>query len=91
MTEAQARQASFDPFDVTKVWPHTEFPLIEIGRLVVNRNPSDYHAEIEQAAFSPGVFLCWFMVVGQRSAAGSLIPGIEPSPDSVRLIAISLV
>jgi len=57
----------FNPFDVTKVWPHTDFPLVEFGRLVLNRNPLNYHAETEQSAFSPSHF----------------VPGIEPSPDLV--------
>jgi len=55
----------FNPFDITKVWPHGDYPLIEIGRMVLNRNPDNYFAEIEQAAFSPS----------------SLVPGIQPSPD----------
>mmetsp|Transcript_18216 Transcript_18216/g.31013 ORF Transcript_18216/g.31013 Transcript_18216/m.31013 type:complete len:494 (-) Transcript_18216:92-1573(-) len=57
----------FDIFDVTKVWPHSDYPLIEVGKLVLNENPSNYFAEIEQAAFSPS----------------SLVPGIEPSPDKM--------
>eukprot|EP01112_Ceratiomyxa_fruticulosa_P002720 TRINITY_DN128_c0_g1_i2.p1 TRINITY_DN128_c0_g1~~TRINITY_DN128_c0_g1_i2.p1 ORF type:complete len:504 (+),score=130.04 TRINITY_DN128_c0_g1_i2:155-1666(+) len=55
----------FDPFDITKVWPHKDFPLIPFGRMVLNRNPENYFAETEQAAFSPS----------------HLVPGIEPSPD----------
>lgn len=57
----------FDPFDVTKVWPRTQFPMHEVGDLVLNRNPEDYHRDVEQAAFSPG----------------SLVPGIELSPDTL--------
>lgn len=57
----------FNPFDVTKVWPHKDYPLVEIGRLVLNRNPENYFAEVEQAAFSPS----------------HLVPGIEPSPDKM--------
>ncbi|CAE6462926.1 unnamed protein product [Rhizoctonia solani] len=57
----------FDPFDVTKVWPRSKFPMQEVGELVLNRNPEDYHRDVEQAAFSPG----------------SLVPGIELSPDTL--------
>ncbi|KAL0246719.1 hypothetical protein GEMRC1_007930 [Eukaryota sp. GEM-RC1] len=65
MTIDQSQTVDFDPFDCTKVWPHAEFPLTEIGTLVLNRNPENYHRDVEQSAFSPG----------------NLIPGIEPSPD----------
>lgn len=54
-------------FDVTKVWPHKDYPPIPVGRLVLNRNPENYFAEVEQAAFSPS----------------HLVPGIEPSPDKM--------
>ncbi|WP_077214367.1 catalase KatA [Bacillus dakarensis] len=57
----------FDPFDVTKVWSHKDYPLIEVGRMVLDRNPENYFAEVEQATFSPG----------------TLVPGIEPSPDKM--------
>jgi catalase len=57
----------FDPFDVTKVWSHKDYPLIEVGRMVLNRNPENYFAEVEQATFSPG----------------TLIPGVEVSPDKM--------
>ncbi len=67
MTPEQARNYRFDPFDVTKVWPHADFPLQNVGRLVLNRNPENYFAEVEQAAFSPGNF----------------VPGIGPSPDKM--------
>ncbi|MCY1285575.1 Catalase [compost metagenome] len=67
MTEEQARRTSFNPFDLTKVWPHGEFPLIEVGILELNRNPENYFAEIEQAAFSPS----------------NIIPGIGHSPDKM--------
>jgi len=66
----------FDPFDVTKVWSHKDYPLIEVGQMVLNRNPKNYFAEVEQATFSPG----------------TLVPGIEPSPDKMlqgRLFAYS--
>ncbi|EQK97700.1 catalase [Ophiocordyceps sinensis CO18] len=55
----------FDPFDVTKVWPRSKFPMREFGKLVLNKNPENFHRDVEQAAFSPG----------------SMVPGIEDSPD----------
>lgn len=67
MTPEQAADYRFDPFDITKVWPHGDFPPITIGRMVLNRNPESYFAEVEQAAFSPGNF----------------VPGIGPSPDKL--------
>jgi catalase len=67
MTFKQAESASFNPFDVTKVWSHAEFPLIEVGRMVLDRNPENYFAEVEQIAFAPS----------------HLVPGIEPSPDKM--------
>lgn len=63
--EADPEKLGFDPFDVTKVWPRGEFPMHDIGRLVLNKNPENYHRDVEQAAFSPG----------------SMPPGIEDSPD----------
>lgn len=53
MTEEEARQRRENPFDITKVWSHKEFPLIEVGVLELNRNPENYFADVEQAAFSP--------------------------------------
>ena len=67
MTFKQAESASFNPFDVTKVWSHAEFPLVEVGRMVLDRNPENYFAEVEQIAFAPS----------------HLVPGIEPSPDKM--------
>jgi len=67
MTPAQARDYRFDILDITKVWPHKDFPLIEIGQMVLNRNPENYFTEVEQAAFSPG----------------NLVPGIAASPDKM--------
>ena len=51
--------------DITKVWPHKDYPLNTIGKLVLNKNPENYFAEVEQVAFSPS----------------HLVPGIEPSAD----------
>jgi len=67
MQPEDAGKVSFDPFDVTKVWPRAEFPMQEVGELELNRNAEDYHRDVEQAAFSPG----------------SLVPGIELSPDTL--------
>lgn len=53
MTEAQAKKFKWNPFDVTKVWPHKEFPLIEAGVMELNEIPANYFAEVEQAAFAP--------------------------------------
>jgi catalase len=49
----EAKTYRFNPFDLTKVWPHGDYPLIEVGKLTLNRNVTDYHTEIEQAAFQP--------------------------------------
>ena len=65
MTRQQAEAFRWNPFDLTKVWPHGEFPLIEFGVLELNRNPQNYFAEVEQAAFKPS----------------ALVPGVGPSPD----------
>ncbi|HPX96818.1 MAG TPA: catalase, partial [Thermotogota bacterium] len=53
MPEAEAETYRWNPFDLTKVWPHGDYPLIEVGILELNRNPANYYAEVEQAAFSP--------------------------------------
>jgi catalase len=67
MPELEAETTSYNPFDLTKVWPHGEYPLIEVGLLELNRNADNYFAEIEQAAFSPS----------------NVVPGIGHSPDKV--------
>ena len=72
MTEAQARKTPYDPFDLTKVWPHGDFPLIEVGVLELNRNPENYFAEVEQASFSPA----------------NVVPGISHSPDKMLQLRI---
>ncbi|MDR2550435.1 MAG: catalase [Desulfobulbus sp.] len=69
MPFADAAIYRFNPFDLTKVWPHGDYPLYEVGRLTLNRNPTDFHTEIEQAAFEPN----------------NLVPGIGPSPDKMLL------
>lgn len=53
MPFAEAETYRFNPFDLTKVWPHGDYPLIEVGKLTLDRNVSDYHTEMEQAAFEP--------------------------------------
>ncbi len=53
MTEEQATKFKWNPFDVTKVWPHSEFPLIDTGVMELNEIPANYHADVEQSAFAP--------------------------------------
>jgi catalase len=65
MPEADGANYRFNPFDLTKVWPHGDYPLIPIGKLVLNMLPQNYFAEVEQAAFDPA----------------NMVPGIGPSPD----------
>ena len=65
MSESEAKTYKINPFDLTKVWPHSDYPLIEVGELELNRNPANHFAEVEQAAFSPG----------------NMPPGIGASPD----------
>ena len=65
MTEEQAKNHYENPFDITKIWRHKEFPLHEVGVLELNRNPENYFAEVEQAAFTPA----------------HVVPGIGFSPD----------
>jgi catalase len=67
-----ARGYRFNPFDLTKVWPHGDYPLHEVGRLTLDRNPTDFHSEIEQAAFEPN----------------NLVPGIGVSPDKMLLARV---
>lgn len=67
LTPEQAEEFEWDIFDITKVWPHSQVPPVTIGKLVLNRNPQNYFAEVEQAAFNPS----------------SLVPGIGVSPDKM--------
>lgn len=53
MTEEEADNYRINPFDLTKVWPHKDFPLQDVGILELNRNPENYFADVEQAAFNP--------------------------------------
>lgn len=67
MTEEEAKKYRFNPFDLTKVWPHGDFPLIDVGVLELNRNPENYFAEVEQSAFNPA----------------NIVEGIGFSPDKM--------
>ncbi len=67
MTEQQAQSSPYNPFDLTKVWPHSDYPLIEVGVMELNRNPENFFAEVEQSAFNPA----------------SVVPGIGFSPDKM--------
>lgn len=67
MTEEQASNMPYNPFDLTKVWYKKDFPLIEVGEFELNRNPDNYFAEVEQAAFTPA----------------NVVPGISFSPDKM--------
>jgi catalase len=64
-----AKTYRFNPFDLTKVWPHSDYPLIDVGTMTLNRNVTDYHTEIEQAAFQPN----------------NVVPGTGLSPDKMLL------
>ena len=63
----EAASYRFNPFDLTKVWPHSDYPPIQVGRMVLDRNPENFFAEVEQAGFSPA----------------NLVPGIGLSPDKM--------
>src|SRR5690625_314817 len=67
MTEEEANNMPYNPFDLTKVWYKKDFPLIEVGEFELNRNPDNYFAEVEQAAFTPT----------------NIVPGINFSPDKM--------
>jgi catalase len=67
MTEQQAKNFYENPFDITKIWRHSEFPKTEVGVLELNRNPENYFADVEQAAFNPA----------------NIVPGIGLSPDKL--------
>ncbi len=69
MPYEDAKTYRFNPFDLTKVWPHEDYPLIPVGRMTLNKNPENFFAQIEQAAFSPG----------------NTVPGIGLSPDKMLL------
>lgn len=68
----EAETYHINPFDLTKVWPHADYPLVKVGKLLLNRNPTDYHTEIEQAAFEPN----------------NMVPGTGISPDKMLLARV---
>ena len=72
MPETDAEKTPYNPFDLTKVWPHGDYPLIEVGIMELNRNPENYFAEVEQSAFSPA----------------NVVPGISHSPDKMLQLRI---
>ena len=67
MPEADAATYRYDVTDITKIWPKADYPLIKVGRFVLNRNPTNFFAEMEQVAFNPG----------------NIVPGIELSKDRI--------
>ncbi|ETT08158.1 catalase [Providencia alcalifaciens] len=67
MPEKEASTVPYNPFDLTKVWPHKDYPLIDVGYFELNRNPENYFSDVEQAAFSPA----------------NIVPGIGFSPDKM--------
>ncbi|MDR1412628.1 MAG: catalase [Actinomycetes bacterium] len=67
MTEQQAKDHYENPFDITKIWKHGEYPLIPVGVMELNRNPENYYADVEQAAFNPA----------------DIVPGLGFSPDKL--------
>jgi catalase len=72
MPYADAETYRFNPFDLTKVWPHSDYPLISVGYYTLNRNPRNFFAEIEQAAFSPA----------------NMVPGTDISPDKMLMARV---
>lgn len=67
MPEVEAKDYRFNPFDLTKVWPHADYPLIDVGVMELNKNPENYFADVEQSAFNPA----------------NVVPGIGFSPDKM--------
>lgn len=67
MPEKEASTVPYNPFDLTKVWPHADYPLMDVGYFELNRNPDNYFSDVEQAAFSPA----------------NIVPGISFSPDKM--------
>ncbi|AYJ80698.1 catalase [Aliarcobacter cryaerophilus ATCC 43158] len=67
MSDEQAKKCSFNPFDLTKVWPHGDYPMIKVGTMTLNENHKNYFAQVEQASFSPS----------------NIVPGISYSPDKM--------
>ncbi|KRS17693.1 catalase [Roseovarius indicus] len=69
MPYEDAKTYRINPFDLTKVWPHDDYPLMEVGKLTLDRNPVDFHSQIEQVAFEPN----------------NMVPGVGLSPDKMLL------
>lgn len=67
MSEEEAKKCSFNPFDLTKVWPHGDYTMIKVGTMTLNENPKNYFQQVEQASFSPS----------------NIVPGISYSPDKM--------
>lgn len=67
MSDEEAKNCPFNPFDLTKVWPHAHYPLIKVGEIELNKNPDNYFMQVEQSAFSPS----------------NVVPGISWSPDKM--------
>lgn len=67
MSKEEAKKCSFNPFDLTKVWPHGDYPMIKVGTMTLNENPKNYFQQVEQASFSPS----------------NIVPGISYSPDKM--------
>lgn len=67
MSDEQAKKCSFNPFDLTKVWPHGDYPMIKVGTMTLNENPKNYFQQVEQASFSPS----------------NIVPGISYSHDKM--------
>jgi catalase len=67
MSDEQAQNSPYNPFDLTKVWPHADYPLLDVGTLELNKNPENFFAEVEQSAFNPA----------------NVVPGISFSPDKM--------
>jgi catalase len=67
MSEEQAKNCAFNPFDLTKVWPHGDYPMIKVGTMTLNENPQNYFQQVEQASFSPS----------------NIVSGISFSPDKM--------
>jgi catalase len=67
MPEEDAKKVPYNPFDLTKVWPHGDYPLVEVGIMELNKNPENYFADVEQSAFSPA----------------NVVPGVGHSPDKM--------
>ena len=67
MSEDESKKCNFNPFDLTKVWPHKDYPMIDVGVIELNKNPENYFSDVEQSAFNPA----------------NIIPGIGFSPDKM--------